>query len=825
MTVGGFFPMTSFFTWFRNQPYKMIVGSIRRKQAAAFLIVALIPLLAMGVILYRTATSALMDQATEQLAGIRKLKTNMVQDYFAERRKDLEQLADTLSYLYEVGSDQIQAIEKRKNSSETDVTKAIKAAVSPAIDGGKTDMIKHYKQQSGFENIYLIAKSGYVFHAANHGADRYTNLVTGPFKHTNLAKLTKNVLKAKSFGMADFEIYMPSQNAPAAFMAQPVVFNDEVKFIVVIQLSIHQIDAVAAERTGLGQTGETYFVGKDKMLRNDSYRMKEQNKVLTTILNPDYKIDTEASHSAMQGDSGTKVMTNYRGVMALSSWQSVTIVEPNPVNPDGIHWALITEIEKSEVNQPAAAFGLKMAGAMSGTMAGAIFLVIVSAIFLSGSLTRQIRHIMALFNEIGMGNFNARSKVISRDELGTMAQSLNSMLDNTLHLIQSNEERDKMQDAIMKLLMDISVLTEGDLTIRAEVTEDMTGAIADSFNTMAEQLSRLVSQVKKSTLEVSTTSQQVSKTTIELSRKSDEHATQIIGAVKAIEEMSKSIRVVSQHAVRSADVSDRAKQSAVSGADAVRQTNVAMNAIRERVQEAARAIKRLGESSQEIGNIVQIINDIADRTSILALNASIQAAMAGDAGRGFAVVADEVQRLAEQSTNSTKQIETLVKTIQGEINEAGLRMDDSIQQVVHGTKLADGAHNKLEEIEEVSVQLADLVQAISKAANEQAESSENISSTMKKVGETTGEASLQGKLAALSITNLAETSKQLRASVEAFKLADEASSEKNVENLEVLKETSDKEISNNNEGLELMVAEKETPDTSDEDLDILYEVG
>jgi methyl-accepting chemotaxis protein len=814
------------FTWFQNQAYKTIAGSIRRKQVAAFLVVALIPLLSMGVFLYYTATSALMDQAAEQLTGIRKLKTNMVQDYFAERRKDLDQLADTLSHLYEVGSDKIQPLEKKKAPSENELNMAIKSVVAPLTGGGKTDMIRHFKKRFGFENIFLISRYGFVFHAANHGADRYTNLITGPFKETNLAKLTANVLSTKSFGMADFEIYMPAQNAPAAFMAQPVVFNDEVKFVVAVQLSIDQIDAVAGETTGLGQTGETYFVGKDKMLRNDSYRMKESNKVLTTIINPDYKIDTEASQSAMKGDSGTKVMANYRGVMTLTSWQPVTIVEPNPVNPDGIHWALITEIEESEVNQPAAAFGFKMAGAMGVTMAGAVFLIIIGAIFLSGSLTLQIRHIMALFNEIGMGNFNARCQVISRDELGTMAESLNSMLDNTLHLIQSNEERDKMQDAIMKLLMDISVLTEGDLTIRAEVTEDMTGAIADSFNTMAEQLSRLVSQVKKSTLEVSTTSQEVSKTTIELSRKSDEHANQITDTVKAIEEMSKSIRVVSQHAVKSADVSDQAKQNAVSGAEAVRQTNTAMNAIRERVQEAARAIKRLGESSQEIGNIVQIINDISDRTSILALNASIQAAMAGDAGRGFAVVADEVQRLAEQSTNSTKQIETLVKTIQGEINEAGLRMDDSIQQVVHGTKLADGAHNKLEEIEEVSVQLADLVQAISKAANEQAESSESISATMKKVGETTSQASLQGKLTALSITNLAETSKQLRASVEAFKLADEASSEENDEDLEFLEEATEEEISDNNNGeLELLVDEKEASDTRDEDLDILYEVG
>jgi twitching motility protein PilJ len=377
----------------------------------------------------------------------------------------------------------------------------------------------------------------------------------------------------------------------------------------------------------------------------------------------------------------------------------------------------------------------------------------------------------------------------------------------------------------MKLLMDISALTDGDLTVRAKVTEDMTGAIADSFNAMAEQLSRLVSHVKESTLKVGATSQEVRQSTIELSRTNDEHASMLAQTVKAIEEMSGSIRVVSKHAVESADVSDLAKQSAVSGAEAVRQTNSAMNAIRERVQEAARAIKRLGESSQEIGNVVQIINDIADRTSILALNASIQAAMAGDAGRGFAVVANEVQRLAEQSTNSTKQIETLVKTIQGEINEAGIRMDESIQKVVHGTKLADGAHNKLEEIAGVSIHLADLVRAISKAANEQAESSASISATMKKVGQTSSQASVQGKLTVLSIANLIDTSKQLQESVEVFKLPEDTEDtlDEIDEDLEFLdpEEASDLD----DEDLELLMPEKDTPDENDENHEPLYQVG
>ena len=197
-----------------------------------------------------------------------------------------------------------------------------------------------------------------------------------------------------------------------------------------------------------------------------------------------------------------------------------------------------------------------------------------------------------------------------------------------------------------------------------------------------------------------------------------------------------------------------------------------MRHIREHVQETARAVKRLGESSQEIGAILQLINDIADRTSILALNASIQAAMAGDAGKGFAVVAEEVQRLAERSANATKKIDALIKNIQGEIHEAGLSMQESIRRVVEGSKLADDARSKLEEIETVSARLADLIQSISTASVKQAQASESILKTMEEVGEISSQTSSASRQTAISMQNLAKTSEQLRVSVSAFRLGE-----------------------------------------------------
>jgi len=394
------------------------------------------------------------------------------------------------------------------------------------------------------------------------------------------------------------------------------------------------------------------------------------------------------------------------------------------------------------------------------------------AIRLSRGLTNQVNHIMGLLTEIGKGNYQARTMVVSNDELGVMAQTLNGMLDNITILIQSQEERDTIQESIMKLLEEISALTEGDFTGRAEVTEDMTGAIADSFNAMADQFSDIISKVKIATESVDTTSEEVARQTMTLAEKNMEQVKEVSGAVAAIDKMAKSIQEVASSAQRSASVSRQSRVNAQEGAQAVTETTKAMADIREQINETARSIKRLGESSLEIGNIVQIIDDIADRTSILALNASIQAAMAGEAGHGFAVVADEVQRLADNSSNSTKQIEVLVKSIQNEIKEVTNRIDDGISKVVQGSKLADGAHAKLQEIEKVSNDLAELIESITAATTEQVHASTTISQTMKEVGEISRESSLSSQDTAASMNVLSKTARDLRSAVEVFKVGE-----------------------------------------------------
>ncbi|HRY00079.1 MAG: type IV pili methyl-accepting chemotaxis transducer N-terminal domain-containing protein [Rhodanobacteraceae bacterium] len=334
----------------------------------------------------------------------------------------------------------------------------------------------------------------------------------------------------------------------------------------------------------------------------------------------------------------------------------------------------------------------------------------------------------------------------------------------------TQELNQRNQEAILRLLDEMGSLAEGDLTVRATVTEDITGAIADSINFAVEALRSLVTTINETAVQVAAAAQETQATAIHLAEAAEHQAQQITSASAAINEIAVSIDEVSKNSAESADVAQRSVQIAAKGAEVVRQTIQGMDSIRDQIQETSKRIKRLGESSQEIGSIIELINDISEQTNILALNAAIQAASAGEAGRGFAVVADEVQRLAERASNATKRIETLVQTIQADTNEAVSSMEQTTAEVVAGARLAEDAGLALGEIEKVSNDLADLIQNISEAARQQSAAATNISATMNVIQEITSQTSMGASQTAESIGNLAQLAADLRRSVADFKL-------------------------------------------------------
>lgn len=336
-------------------------------------------------------------------------------------------------------------------------------------------------------------------------------------------------------------------------------------------------------------------------------------------------------------------------------------------------------------------------------------------------------------------------------------------------LAAESSERSQ-QEAILTLLDDISNLADGDLTTSVTVSEDFTGAIADSINFTIETLRNLVGTINETSRKVASAANETLDTATSLNQASREQNDQIGSAAESITRMTDSMQEMSSEAEQLAKQAESSLETARSGGETVRSTINGMESLREQIQDTSKRIKRLGESSQEIGNIIEFINDISEQTNTLALNASIQAAMAGESGKGFAVVADEVQRLAERASSATKQIEGLVKTIQADTAEAIISMERSTANVVAGSQSAQEAGGALERIESFASELAELIAQISGTSSEQAKVAGGLNETMTQLRSIANQTSDSADLTASRTRELTTLSEQMRESVSGFRL-------------------------------------------------------
>lgn len=342
-------------------------------------------------------------------------------------------------------------------------------------------------------------------------------------------------------------------------------------------------------------------------------------------------------------------------------------------------------------------------------------------------------------------------------------------VNQTLHKMA--HEGQANQEAVLNLLDEMGDLADGDLTVQAQVQENITGAIADSINYTIGSLRDLVTEIIRATSQVNEATAKAQAISTDLIGAAEQQSQQITETSDAVNNMTRSILQVSSNAGQASQVAQRSLQAATEGAQAVQNTIAGMNEMRTQIQETSKRIKRLGESSQEISEIVELISDITEQTNILALNAAIQAASAGEAGRGFTVVAEEVQRLAERSSEATKQISAIVKTIQTDTNGAVAAMEKSTEGVVEGARLSDAAGQALNEIETVTNNLARLIEAISTATVAQTEVAATVSRNMQQIQNITSQTTEGTKQTAQSVGQLSSLAVELSDSVAGFKLS------------------------------------------------------
>ncbi|MBS1192026.1 MAG: methyl-accepting chemotaxis sensory transducer [Nitrospirae bacterium] len=405
--------------------------------------------------------------------------------------------------------------------------------------------------------------------------------------------------------------------------------------------------------------------------------------------------------------------------------------------------------------------------------AGSLLALSIITVILATIIIAPVRDLMRVAEALGSGDLSKKANVKSADELGQLGTTLNNTIDRLQGLVQTEADRDKMQHQVMDLLSIVSGAAEGDLTVKAEVTADALGSVADAFNLMINGLTALVSQASNVAHEIQSSTGDILQASERMRRGAEQQTAQIQGASGAVNEMSHTIQRMAENAEAATQASLKATQAAVKGGSSVAETIKGMQRIRAAVQTTGKKIKGLGERSLEIGAIIEVINEIATQTNLLALNAAIEAARAGEQGKGFAVVADEVRKLAERAARATKDITSLIKGIQVETSEAVTVMEEGTREVEEGTKLADQAGAALREIEQIVKQTSGLVTDITNSAANQVKVSESVVTSMDSISKLTQDTTKGVQDTVETIGRLAELSKRLTDAIGRFKLGKE----------------------------------------------------
>ncbi|MCP1675231.1 methyl-accepting chemotaxis protein [Natronocella acetinitrilica] len=657
------------------------------------------------------------------------------------------------------------------------------------------DFLDGAARTGGYEDLLLVdAESGEVVYSVGKYMDFATSLTDGPFAETAIGDAYRRAISAPSpddVVFSDFQAYVPAFGAPSAFMASPVYDGTEVAGVMIARLSASRINDImtsnaAWRRVGLRETGETYLVGGDGTLRNNSRFLVEQAPEYlqalrnvgvgagvvdrieavnsSVLLQP---VNTSAAEAALAGRSGFAQATDYRGEAVFTAFAPITV--------GGVTWGLISQFDESEALAPV--FALRDSVVAGSAAVGLVLLVLGGAAgwLFTRTVSRPVQHLENTVRQVAAGDDSARARMTTGDELQTLGDAFDSLLDERISQYEAAaRENEQLNNSVIELLRAVSQLSQQDLTVKVPVTEDVTGPVADALNQMVSEIGDLLNDASFVAERVGLASRRLKLQADKVRQMAQDEGVEVDAMAAELDEAARTMAEIAELAERCDQAAAQASETTGTALETVNGTVQGMSLIRELVHETEKRIKRLGERSQEISGIVDIINTIAERTHVLALNASMQAAAAGEAGRGFAVVADEVQRLAESSRNATSQISGLVHNIQVETADTITTMGRTISEVVEGSRMAERAGEQMLLTQRTTSELVEAVQEIASGSQRQSKVSlllqqkaANVQLSTQKTRQRLEEQTIQTKALVLNSNNLLE-------SIRTFKLPERA---------------------------------------------------
>lgn len=587
---------------------------LKPKLIGLFLCVGLLPLALMGQWSITRSTAALMEKSYAHLRTVREIKKSQIEQFFAERQGDLEVLAETVDMLRDYAVQQQTSLQDIEKTQEF-----------------LTNFVQHYE----YYDAFLIQPAGQVFATVKHEPDYGTNILSGPYKDSNLGRLIAQVLETGEFGISDFEPYPPSQNEPAAFIAQPLFYQQDMQLVVALQLSLNGINRVMQQRDGLGNTGEAYLVGSDYLVRSDSFLDPEHRSVTASFANPAQgKVDTAAVHSALKGNTGEKIIRDYRGRPVLSAY--------TPLQVGKTTWALLAEIDNAEVEAPMKRLqrSILIAGLLTAVTAAGIAFVIIRGIL--KQLGADPAEVAEIARQVAAGNLRVPFETFGKSPKGMLA-AMQQMVAALHHIVT-------------------------DVTRAA----NQVVAISQTMRSGSEEVSQGASEQAASVEEVSATMEQM---TTNISQNAD---------------------------------------------NALQTEQIALNAATEALNSGA-AVARTVTAMKEIISKISLIEEIAQQSHLLSLNATIEASKAQEYGKGFAVVAQEMRALALQAHASAVEVNKVAGKSMLAAEQAGEMLNALVPKIRKTAELVQeisaSSHQQSSGITQVNQSVQQLDQVIQQNAS------------------------------------------------------------------------------------------------------------